>query len=93
MNAACGPPVAKIDVNPNIDDLATAVECGWGTKGRMEAWSTLYTYCCWDMGWNLAAASLHETLEENAELGFAGGVAQVRSSVSRWCGCDGDEPA
>ena len=38
MNAARGPPVAKIDANPNIDDLATAVGCGWGTVGRMEAW-------------------------------------------------------
>jgi hypothetical protein len=34
------------------------------------------------MGWNLAAASPHETLEENADLGFAGGTAQVTSSVS-----------
>ena len=38
MNAARGPPVAKIDANPNIDDLATAVGGGWGTVGRMEAW-------------------------------------------------------
>jgi len=38
MKAARGRPVAKIDVNPTIDDLATAVGCGWGTVGRMEAW-------------------------------------------------------
>ena len=45
------------------------------------------------MGWNLAAASPHETLEENVDLGFAGGTAQVTSSVSRWGDRDGDHPA
>ena len=38
MNAARGRPVATIDANPNINDLATAVGCGWGRVGRVEAW-------------------------------------------------------
>jgi hypothetical protein len=32
VKAACGCPEAKIDVNPNIDDLATAVACRDGAQ-------------------------------------------------------------